>query len=247
MSSTESALKQKQLEALGRVSPVIAHDINNLLSGILGYAQIILSDPSVDHLKPYIEEMTGAGKRIAALARILQVFNRQHSEFAEGLDLNAAIQEIEKFIPHIIGSGIHFAALKAPGLWRVRADPARIRRALFALALEVRDRIPNGGEFILKTGNLEVERNRVPETPQDPICHVCIEAHLAASLPGGLTASCLSDSVPGESLPSQENPHGIPEIDEMVRLYGGFLSMKNTTENELAIQICLPADLKTGQ
>jgi two-component system, cell cycle sensor histidine kinase and response regulator CckA len=245
MSSREPFVNSKQLEATGRVSPVVAHDINNLLSGILGYAQILLSDPAIGHLKPYIDEMLGAGKRIAALTRILLVFSHRHTEFAEVLDLSAAIQEMEKYIPHIVGPGIHFSSSRAPGLWPVLADATQIRRALFAIAIDVRDKVPDGGELHLKIENRELEQDGIPETAQDPKRYVCITAEITASLPKGLIASDSTCSLSHEASPSRERISGIADIDEMVRSCGGFISTGNANERALAMQIFLPAALKT--
>jgi two-component system, cell cycle sensor histidine kinase and response regulator CckA len=238
-------MNQKEQEAMGRVSQEVAHDSNNLLSGILGYAQLILNDPAIEHLKPYIEEMIRAGKRIADLNRILLIFSTRHSEVAEALDLNAAIQGMEKFIPLILGPEIHFSTVQASGIWPILADSIRIQRALFDLAIEIRDRIPNGGKFTLKTENMEAAPNGIPESPQDFKRYVCITAQIAATHPKGLTPLCINDSLSKTKSLSHENISGFPNLDAMARSCGGFIATENTTEREIMLQIFLPAISKS--
>jgi hypothetical protein len=241
MSSKEPTMNSKMQEALGRVSPAVAHDSNNMLSGILGYAQLLLNDPAIEHLKPYIEEMICAGKRIADLNRILLVFNPSRSEVAQALDINIVIQKIEKYIPLILGPEFHFSTILSSGIWPILADTVRIRRALFDLALEVHDRIPNGGNFQLKTENLEIAPNGIPESPQEPKRYACIVAQIAIAALKDATDSCTIDSVSQEIPFSTAILSGFPALDEMTLAYGGFISIEHTTEREVSLQICLPA------
>lgn len=234
-------MSSKEQEAMGRVSQAVAHDSNNLLSGILGYAQLILSDPAVENLKPYIEEMIGAGKRIADLNRILLIFNTSQPEVAEALDLNAAIQGMEKFIPFILGPEIHFSTDQVSKIWPILAPPPRIQRALFDLAIDVRDRIPNGGKFTLKTENLETAPNGIPESPQDFKRYVCIIAQIAATHPNGLMPLCTHDSLSKDKSFGHGTISGFPNLDAMARSCGGFISTENAAERELTLRICLPA------
>ena len=90
MRSDKLAAGSPQLEILGKLAPAIAHDINNLLSGILGYSQVIISDPSAGGLKSCAEEIEKAGKRISGLVRFLQIFNQRQLNFQTAKTLKLA-------------------------------------------------------------------------------------------------------------------------------------------------------------
>jgi hypothetical protein len=227
------------LEAIGKLSPVVAHDINNLLSGILGYSQIMLSDPAAGNLKPYIEEIEIAGKRIAALARILQVFNQKQIHHAELLDLNLMVQEIEKFIPPIIGPEIHFISIKEPRLWLVR-DKARIRRQFLALAIDAQDMLSQGGTLTLETRNSEIAASSLDKR-EERKREVLLAMTLKGFLPPDLALFYPHEKANGMQTSTQETSSETLSLSGIIHLCSGRISTTRRSDDELVVHACLPA------
>jgi two-component system cell cycle sensor histidine kinase/response regulator CckA len=138
----------KQFEALGRLSPAVAHDINNLLSGILGYSEL-LGESVAGPLRPHVEEIGKAARRIASLAQILMAFEPKHHGPPEVLDFSRIVREMERFIPHLLGPGIECTIEIEPGLWSVRGEWALTVNVIILLAVEIRDSMPEGGKLRL--------------------------------------------------------------------------------------------------
>ncbi len=241
MSSEEQLRHLRQLEAIGRLSGAVAHDINNQLSSILGYSQLLLCEPGVEPLKSQIEEISNAGKRIASLALILLAFNRRNTYYPEILDLDSVIREMERFIPHIVGPGISFVTVKESGLKRIRADSSRIKQALMTLALDVRDIMPGGGTLILSTKNIRVTGGAIWGNPHIPGRYVLITAEAAGNIEASRVQACSSDA---SSAPIGSSEGMVPEalsLRQIIALCGGQMFMSRQTEEKMVLRIFLPA------
>jgi two-component system cell cycle sensor histidine kinase/response regulator CckA len=231
----------RQFEAIGKLSPEVAHDINNLLSGILGYSQILLMDPANEYLRPQVEEIEKAGKRIASLAKILQVFRHKSTYRAEVLNVNHVIQELGKYFPLILGPRIEFCFIKDPALWPVNADLAYIRQALIVLAVDMLDVLPQGGSVTLETRNLPAV-SASGQGKADDLKHSVLVILSAAG-------TVLSDKAFEASLErdlskpdtSMDTISDAATAAEIIRFCCGQVSLAKREEHNMTIHISLPA------
>ncbi len=235
MSSEEQLRYSRLLEAFGGLSAEVAHDINNLLSGVLGYSELLLSEPAIDHLKPYIEEISSAGRRIASLVRILMVFNRKYTCHPEILDLNNTIREIERFIIKIIGSGIEFDIETAAELWPVSVDSAQIKQALINLAIDMGDMLPEGGKLAFRTQNLIVSDTATQDHPPSAGRYILVTAEATANRIRSSLYRIVQNTESG-----QEAIFGIPIVYKIIRSCGGEVQMDTQAGQKVTLRIYLP-------
>jgi two-component system, cell cycle sensor histidine kinase and response regulator CckA len=159
----EEALRQEgqglhervELEAVGRLAGRIAHHFNNLLTVILGHADILLSDLKPDSpLCGSAVAIKGAGERAAALTQQLLTFSRQPPAVPVLLDLNSILSSLAPVLRRLLGPHIELTCALGSGLGEVRADPGQIGGLLLALAENARDAMPRGGRLGIQTSNL---------------------------------------------------------------------------------------------
>jgi len=241
MRSDKQALDSPELAILGKLAPAIAHDINNLLSGILGYSQIIISDPSAGGLKSFAEEIEKAGKRISGLVRLLQVFN-QRQFFEELLDLNQIIQEFEKYFPKMIGKNILFSIQKSPKLWPIRADKSRIRQALLLWFSRFQELLPLGGQITLGTENSSSAPN-----PAEPQAECKQEVRIHTEIMGCLAFNPSLLSYPSNEAEvtngsMQEAKQATISEAEIIHLCGGRIFYDKHSECALSVNFYFPAE-----
>lgn len=240
MGSKKEQGNLKRLEAAGKLSSPVAHDINNLLSGILGFCDLILSEPAAEHLKPPIEEIANAGKRMASMARMLLVFTRKGILSPEIFNANDIIHEIERFILHLAGPGIEFSVAEETELWQIRADSAQMKRALLTLAIDIGDRMPKGGKFVLETKNLVLKPNEMRNCPEEPGNYVLItgiaEGNMAVipSIHGRITPENVEQF-------DQKAGWGVSEAFEAIQICGGGIFLDQATAHEMKIHMYFPA------
>jgi two-component system, cell cycle sensor histidine kinase and response regulator CckA len=231
---------EKELKALRRLSEAVAHDVNNLLSGILGYCELLKCEPASDSLKPQIEEMSSAGRRIASLIRILLAIGDKYLPHPETLDLNKILLEIEKLIPRILGSEIHFTTAKAPELWPVYADPAKLKLALIALALDMKYLISNNGMIVFTAGNLISERERSLVATPGSHHWVVVTATSRGSLEAERVQALHHRLTPAAASREDAGDCGAFGFSGLVNLIGGRLLPEILSEQEFSVRMLLP-------
>jgi signal transduction histidine kinase/CheY-like chemotaxis protein len=158
LQQSQEALRQSQkMEAIGRLAGGIAHDFNNLLTAIIGYSRLAMETLGPDHeATEYVREIDNAGQRAAALTDQLLAFSRRKVLQPKIFDVNSVVADFEKMLRRIVGEQIKVVFRPASELWRVRADPGEIGRALMNLCLNARDAMPTGGTLTIQTANVEI-------------------------------------------------------------------------------------------
>jgi len=148
----------QRLASIVALSWGIAHDFNNLLTVIKGYSQLTLGE--VRHtpkIHSNIEQIVKATDRAAALIQQLLAFGRQQVLQPRVLSLNEVITHVHKMLLRLIGDEIEIVSRFAGDLWAVKADPGQIEQVLMNLAANARDAMPQGGQLILETANVQLD------------------------------------------------------------------------------------------
>ena len=159
----EEQFRQSQkMEAVGRLAGGVAHDFNNLLTIIAGYCELALDRLGEgDPLRDYLEEISHAGARAAALTGQLLAFSRRQLLAPAVIDLNQVLAEMEKMLGRLIGENIELLIHADPDLWHVKVTPGQIEQVAMNLAINARDAMPQGGKLTIATGNVELDENYV--------------------------------------------------------------------------------------
>jgi two-component system, cell cycle sensor histidine kinase and response regulator CckA len=144
----------QKMEAVGLLAGGVAHDYNNMLTVILGYADLALK--KVDPAQPLhgnLEQIIKAAKRSADITRQLLTFARKQTIIPVALDLNQAVESMLKMLRRLIGEDIDLAWLPMGGLCQVKIDPVQVDQILANLCVNARDAISNVGKVTIETGN----------------------------------------------------------------------------------------------
>jgi len=155
----EDQFRQAQrLEAVGRLAGGVAHDFNNVLTAITGYADLLLVDlPGDDPKRRDVEEIRTAARRGAMFTRQLLAFSRKQVLQPRVLDLNAVVSTLDRMLQRLIGEDVKLEIALQPGLGAVRADPGQIEQVILNLAVNARDAMPDGGRLTIETANAHLD------------------------------------------------------------------------------------------
>lgn len=151
-------LQAQKMEAVGQLAGGVAHDFNNILTAIIGYAtflQMKLKDD--DPLKHFADQVIAAAHKAAHLTQSLLAFSRKQIINPKPVDLNEIIRRLEKFLIRIIGEDIELSAAFAEGDLVVLADSGPIEQILMNLATNARDAMPQGGLLTISTSRLTLD------------------------------------------------------------------------------------------
>lgn len=155
----QAQLDQAQkMESVGRLAGGVAHDFNNMLSIILGNAELIMADidPS-NPLATNLEEIYKAAQRSANLTRQLLAFARKQTIDPKILNLNHVLDDMIKMLKRLIGEDIDLTWQPAQNLRSVKIDPSQIDQILANLCVNARDAIKSVGKVTIETDNISFD------------------------------------------------------------------------------------------
>jgi signal transduction histidine kinase len=151
----DAELRQShKMDAIGRLAGGVAHDFNNVLTAIFGYADLLLDQLAADDARRAdVQEIRSAAERAATLTRQLLAFSRKQIIHPRVLDLNEVVKGLYSLLSRLVGDDIPVEFQPAAGLWHVEADPGQIEQILMNLAANGRDAMPEGGTLTITTAN----------------------------------------------------------------------------------------------
>lgn len=181
LSLSEQLEQAQKMESVGRLAGGVAHDYNNMLGIILGYAELALYEaPTGTPIHNELTEIRKAAQRSADLTRQLLAFARRQTVDPQVLNLNRAVDGMLKMLRRLIGEDIDLVWLPGTDLWRVKIDPAQIDQILANLCVNARDAITGVGQVTIETQNVTFD-------------HAYCAAHLGFA-PGEYVMLAVSDN-----------------------------------------------------
>ncbi len=159
LSRVQDELRQGQkMEVIGRLAGGVAHDFNNILTGILGFSEILMDDLGVG-TEAYHQaaEIKKASERAAALTQQLLAFSRRQVLRPQVVNLNSVILGLSEMLRRLIGDNIQLNNALDENLGALCADPGQIGQVILNLALNARDAMTKGGTLSIRTENIHVD------------------------------------------------------------------------------------------
>lgn len=151
----EELLESRKLESIGRLAGGVAHDFNNILTGILAHAQLALRGlEEGSSVRPKVEEIVDQSRRAAQLTGQLLSFARQQVVKPKPVNLNELAFDALHSVKPLLGDAIDVVTNFDAELGTVEVDPSRFQQVLVNLAINARDAMPAGGTLTLATKNV---------------------------------------------------------------------------------------------
>ena len=158
-SAANVQLRQAQkMEAVGQLTGGIAHDLNNILTVIIGTIDIIVEGvadrPELVAIAKMIDEAAARG---ADLTQRLLAFARKQPLQPREVDVNSLVMEAVRLLRPTLGEHIEVHMKLAGDASRALIDPSQLTNAILNLALNARDAMPDGGKLVIETGDVELD------------------------------------------------------------------------------------------
>lgn len=149
----EDQLRQSQkLEGIGLLAGGVAHDFNNILTGILGYANMLEPDAVPGStMQEGLHVIQQAAERAAELTKQLLSFARRGKRQNTTVDLNSTILEVVSLLTRTVNKNINVTEHFDTDQATVLGDPGQLQQIVLNLAINGRDAMPQGGSLTFRT------------------------------------------------------------------------------------------------
>ena len=240
----EEQLRQSQkMEAIGRLAGGVAHDFNNMLTGIIGYADLILLSLNRDHpLIGKVEEIKKAGKRAASLTQQLLAFSRKQMLQPKVLDLNLVVNDLKKMLQRLIGEDIELETHLESSLFRVKVDPNQMGQVLMNLVVNARDAMVRGGKITIETANVVLDQayGRKKGVSLQPGPYVLLEVRDTGTGMDPETKSHIFEPFFTTKELGKGTGLGLSTVYGIIKQSGGYIWVDSRQEEGTTFQIFLP-------
>lgn len=238
----EQLFQAQKMETLGTLAGGIAHDFSNLLTAILGAAELLrnaLPEGTEDYEAAVNIEQ--AGQRGAQLVRQLMTFSHRRPTRREPVNLNDIVHEAAELIQRTFPRDRTLVTSPAPDLHAIQGDPTQMHQVIMNLAVNARDAMDAGDTLTITTENVSLDTN-------DPFAE-------------GLKAGpCIALTVAdtGHGIPPENRPHifepffttkpeaegtglGLSTVYAIVARHGGRITFASEVDKGATFRIVLPA------
>ncbi|WP_231562413.1 response regulator [Sphingomonas sp. 35-24ZXX] len=159
--ATAEALRQSQkMEAIGQLTGGLAHDFNNMLTGVIGSLDLIrrfLDAGRPEQVLRYLDAAETSAQRAAALTARLLAFGRRQSLDIRPTDVNQLVLGMEDLLRRTLGEQVDMAVELAQALPPASTDANQLENALLNLCINARDAMPRGGHLTIETTTMHLD------------------------------------------------------------------------------------------
>lgn len=236
-------LQSQKMEAVGRLAGGVAHDFNNMLAVILGYAELLKASlpAGASMLKPLME-IEKAAVRSRDITRQLLAFSRKQLISPKPVLLNSVVENMQKALMRLIGEDIEFRFIPAKDLKIVKIDPTQVDQILINLVVNSRDAMPKGGRLTIQTSNAVLDKDYCLRHPgSKPGRYALLQVTDEGIGMNRETLSHIFEPFFSTKEPGKGTGLGLATIYGIVKQNGGFITAYSEPDHGTTFKIYLPA------
>ncbi|HET9157080.1 MAG TPA: ATP-binding protein, partial [Myxococcaceae bacterium] len=235
--------RTQKMDTVGMLAGGVAHDFNNVLTGIQSAAALARLDLPVDHsAQSDLAEIERQCQRAGALVRQLLAFARRQPLAQRSLSVNQVVLDVESLLRRVIGEPVKLQTELAEELWTISGDPAQLEQVLMNLCVNARDAMPEGGTLVVRTRNVEVDGEfavRHSTVPGKRMVELSVRDS-GVGIPAG-TLERIFEPFFTTKAPGRGTGLGLAVVHGIVRQHQGMVEVSSSPGRGSTFQIFLPA------
>ena len=233
----------QRFESIGRLAGGVAHDFNNILGAILGWAELGGDETTPGtRLNERFQKIREQALRAGKLTSQLLAFGRKQILQPRKVNLNVLVEEEMNLLRRVIGENIEIQVQSAADLHATEVDPTQLEQVIMNLCLNARDAMEAGGRLRIETQNVEIDA---------AFCR-----DYAYALPGSYVLLTVTDTGIGMDAETIEHIFepffttkelgkgtglGLATVYGIVKQHGGYIFASSEPGNGTAFRVYLPA------
>lgn len=170
LKQAEARLNQSQrMEALGKLTGGVAHEFNNVLQIIGGYAEMLEQGvQEMPELVKFVKTIENAVNRGADLTQRFQAFGHKQLLKPQLVRLGEVVEETADMVRMPLGPKIELGTSVVDGVWDVLADKSHLENAILNMAINARDAMPSGGKLDVRVENVSFDEGGAGRADEGP-------------------------------------------------------------------------------
>ncbi|MBN2029269.1 hypothetical protein JW824_03395 [bacterium] len=242
----EQLFHAQKMEAIGLLAGGIAHDFGNLLQGIRGVAEAAMMD--IDETNSQhndYKQILDLAKTASRVVHKIVHFSRKQPMKFYSMNINTIIEDSANMVNRWIGKEVVLETDLDPDLWLTSVNYTALEQVILNMAINAKDAMPNGGTFIIKTKNKEMDEIEYSNDADDRLCK-CV---------------CLSFSDTGTGMDSETLNHifepyyttkdsgkgtgmGLSVVYGIVKQHDGWIKVESEVDQGTTFKIFFPSQGK---
>lgn len=240
----EEQLRQSQkMEAVGTLAGGVAHDFNNILQGIRGYAQIIsMGTRPNEPMRGHVDQIEAAVGRASELVQQLLTFSRRVQPKLKPVDLNQCINQAVGLLERTLPKMVTISTQLEEGLNLVNADSNQLEQVLLNLGANASDAMPEGGRLIIKTAEQNLGQDFCQAHPEaEPGDYVRLEVTDTGQGMDQVTMAHIFDPFFTTKELGKGTGLGLSIVYGIMRSHGGIVTVESQSGQGTSFSVFLPA------
>ncbi len=237
----------QKMQAVGQLAGGVAHDFNNVLTAIIGFADLLLlkhkpGDPSFNDLMA----IKNSANRAAGLTRQLLAFSRRQTLRPQILEITTHIDDLTVLLKRLIGEAITLDVDHGHAIWPVKADLVQLEQVVVNLVVNARDAMPNGGKITIRTRNVtEAESTGMTYTGMPAADYVLIDVEdTGTGMPPEIIEKIFEPFFSTKEL-GKGTGLGLSTVYGIIKQTGGFIYPESLVGKGTTFKIFLPRHIAT--
>ena len=222
-------LQAQKMEAIGHLAGGMAHDFNNTLTAVGGFASLIAMEADDPEIRDHAETISASVDRARSLTGQVLAFARRSRLQPQVVDVRTVVDTLEPILRRLLGPTVDVSAVAPPRDAVVHVDPGQLEQAILNLALNARDAMPEGGRLDVTIGRAA-----------DPDVVTITVADTGTGIP-----AAIHDRVFEPFFTTKERGHGtglgLAMVFGFVRQSGGTVDLRSEPGRGATFEIRLPA------
>lgn len=240
-------LRTQRIESIGTLAGGISHDLNNVLTPILGGLQILKRKVTDVQQQRLIETLAASAKRGTDIVKQVLTFARGAEGEKIVLQPKHLIYELDKILRGTFPKSIQISRNILKDLWTIYGDATQIHQVLLNLCVNSRDAMPNGGTLTITAGNILIDENYARmnlEAKPGPYIVITVSDN-GTGIPPGIIDKIFEPFFTTKD-PGKGTGLGLATVMALVKGHSGFLNVYSEVGKGTTFKIYLPAAEAVG-
>jgi signal transduction histidine kinase len=234
-------LQTRKMEAIGALAGGVAHDFNNILMGLMGYANLLqIKMGRNDPLRAYVDKILACTGKAAGITQNLLAFCGKQAAALKPHNVSAIVRDVEKVLQRLLPEDIRLTVVYGDDV-HVMADLTHIEQVLVNVTTNARDAMPKGGDLRIETTRIELDQEfRRTHGYGAPGTYSVLSVADTGTGMDEATKEKIFEPFYTTKEPGKGTGLGLSIVYGIIRQHGGFINVRSQPDKGTIFRIYLP-------